>query len=169
MVIMLIGVSGAGKTTIGRLLARRLGWPFVEGDEFHSPANVEKMRSGIPLSDADRWPWLDAIRAEIDDVLGRGGSAVVACSALKRAYRDRLRRDGVTFVHLEGDPDLLRRRIRQRQGHFFDDSLLTSQLETLEKPERALTVDVSDAPHTVVERIVEGLALVPSGDERPRR
>ena len=156
-VIVLLGVSGAGKSTIGRMLAARLGWPFFEGDDFHSPSNREKMRRGIPLRDADRRPWLDAIRAKIDEVLEAGGSAVVACSALKRAYRERLRRDGVFFVYLKADRDVLEQRLARRRGHFFDPRLLESQLATLEEPARALTANAADPPDAVVERIVDAL------------
>lgn len=155
--IVLLGVSGAGKTTIGRLLAQQLGWPFFEGDDFHSPANREKMRRGIALDDADRQPWLDAIRAKIDEVLDGHGSGVFACSALKRSYRERLCRAGVVFVYLKGGRDVLEQRLAQRRGHFFDPRLLTSQLATLEEPAAALTVEIADPPEVVVTRIVESL------------
>ncbi|HEX7034330.1 MAG TPA: gluconokinase [Pseudomonadales bacterium] len=157
-VVVLLGASGAGKSTIGRMLADRLGWPFLEGDDFHSPSNREKMRRGIPLDDADRGPWLDAIRAKIDEVLEAGGSAVVACSALERAYRERLRQDGVTFVYLKADRDVLEQRLAQRRGHFFDPRLLESQLAALEEPTRALTVNAADPPDAVVDHIIVGAA-----------
>ena len=158
MIVVLMGVSGTGKTTVGRLLAHDLGWPFYEGDDYHSPANVEKMRHGIPLTDADRDGWLAALRTVIDGV---SGSAVLACSALKAAYRDRLAggRDDVRFVHLTGDPALLRQRLEQRRGHYMPASLLDSQLATLEPPAGAITVDVGGTPAAIVATIRRALGV----------
>jgi gluconokinase len=160
MIAVLMGVSGVGKTTLGRLLAAELGWPFLDADDFHPPANVEKMKSGRPLTDADREPWLAALAAAIRERLARGESAVLACSALKEAYRERLRVDPcVRFVFLKADPEVLRRRLEQRKGHYFPPHLLASQLADLEEPEDALEVDVTDPPEVVVPRIVRGLGL----------
>jgi gluconokinase len=161
MVVVLMGVSGSGKTTIGRLLAHDLGWPFYDADDFHPPANVEKMRRGIALTDADRDPWLAALRELIAGYLRDGHSAIVACSALKRSYRDRLRvdKDRVRLVYLKGDFALLRQRLEARQSHFAKANLLASQFETLEEPQDALTVEVGDRPEAVVGLIRRGLRL----------
>jgi gluconokinase len=158
MIVVLMGVSGTGKTTIGRLLAHDLGWPFYEGDDYHSSANIEKMRHGIPLTDADRADWLTALRALID---GLSASAVLACSALKAAYRDRLagERTDIRFVHLVGDPILLRHRLEQRHGHYMPASLLESQLATLEPPSDAITVDVGAPPAGIVASIRRALGV----------
>jgi gluconokinase len=147
-VLMLMGVAGSGKTVVAEALAVRLGWPFLEGDAQHLPENVEKMRGGTPLTDADRWPWLDRIGAWIGARLDAGEDGIVTCSALKRAYRDRLgtRREGVRLVFLTGARDLLASRIGARRDHFMPPSLLDSQLATLEPPgedEHPLIVDVS--------------------------
>jgi len=159
MVIVIMGVSGVGKSTVGRLVARTLDWPFYEGDDFHSGANKAKMRDGIPLTDEDRWPWLAAIREQIEHVLAQEGHAIFTCSALKRAYRDRLRLDGVQFVHLKGDAGLIRDRVARRKGHFFDPKLLASQFEALEEPMRALVVDVAQPPEAIANEIVRELDL----------
>jgi gluconokinase len=160
VIVILMGVSGVGKTTIGRLLASDLGWPFLDADDFHPPANVDKMRRGIPLTDADREPWLDSLRDTMRERIARGESAVLACSALKESYRDRLRVDAsVGFVHLKADPELIRRRLAQRSGHYFAPALLASQLEALEEPRDGLSVDVADAPEVIAGRIAEELGL----------
>lgn len=162
MIVVLMGVSGVGKTTLGRLLAAELGWPFIDADDVHPAANVAKMKAGLPLTDADREPWLEALAAELRERLRRGESAVLACSALKEVYRERLRVDAsVRFVYLYATPELIRRRLEERSGHFFPERLLASQLETLEEPASALRVDVSETPDAVVRRIVEGLGLRP--------
>ena len=154
--IIVMGVSGSGKSTIGALLAERLGWPFADADGFHPPENVAKMAAGIPLTDADRWPWLDAIAAHIDAARKAGQPVVVACSALRRAYRERLRagHGDLLFLHLSGAPEVIAARQAARQGHFMPPSLMASQFATLEdtvaEPD-AVTVSVKASPHEVVE------------------
>ncbi|KUN77166.1 gluconokinase [Streptomyces griseoruber] len=160
-VIAVMGVAGTGKTTIGHLLATRLGVPYAEGDDFHPPASIAKMSAGVPLEDADRWPWLDAIGAWAHGRAGRGG--VVSCSALKRAYRDRLRATapGLVFVHLAGDRALIEDRMGHRRGHFMPTALLDSQFATLQplQPDEAgVVVDVSGTPEEITERAVRALA-----------
>ncbi len=154
-----MGVSGSGKTTVGRIVAERLGWPFLEGDDYHPPANVAKMRAGVPLDDADRAPWLAALATEISAARRAGRSLVLACSALRRAYRDTLtagRLDDVLLVFLTGDRALLDERVRARR-HFMPPDLLDSQLATLEPPgpdERPLTLDVGETPEALAEAVV---------------
>src|SRR4051794_3791650 len=129
-IVLLMGVAGSGKTTVGTLLARRLGWPYADADEFHSEESIARMAAGHPLTDEERWPWLRAIRAWIDGQLARGEHGIVGCSALKRAYRDVLRAPGVKLVYLRGDRELVRRRIAARQAHFFAPAALDAQLAT---------------------------------------
>ncbi|MFF5448050.1 gluconokinase [Streptomyces sp. NPDC012888] len=166
-VVVVMGVSGTGKTTVGRLLAEGLGVPYAEGDDFHPARNVERMSAGIPLDDADRWPWLDAVGAWARERAGRGG--VVAASALKRAYRDRLRAaaPGAVFVHLTGDRDLVARRMAARTGHFMPVTLLDSQyaaLEPLRPDERGFAVPVDGSPAETARRALDGLhALAEEG------
>jgi len=155
-VILVMGVSGSGKTTIAELLAERLGWRLLEGDAFHPPANVAKMRAGTPLTDEDRWPWLRAIA----DAMGQDGDAVVACSALKRAYRDILMgdRNDVRLVYLRGARGLIAGRLAERRDHFMPPGLLDSQFATLQEPdadERPIIVSIDADPATIVERILE--------------
>ncbi|MET9958378.1 gluconokinase [Streptomyces sp. NPDC006326] len=164
-----MGVSGTGKTTVGRLLAQALGVPYAEGDTFHPAANVAKMTAGIPLDDADRRPWLDAIGDWIRARPDRQG-AVVACSALRRAYRDRLRAaaPGAVFVHLSGERPLIQRRMAARTGHFMPAALLDSQfaaLEPLQEDERGIVVDVSGSPQEITARALAALAALPPARE----
>jgi gluconokinase len=152
-----MGVVGAGKTTVGRLLAERLGWCFADADDFHPVANVEKIRQGIPLDDSDRAPWLSALRDAILHWNANGQDAVLACSALKRKYRDVLRVDGVQFVYLKGDFELIEQRLHSRRGHFASDSILKSQFEDLEKPADAITVEIDKTPGAIVSEIIARL------------
>jgi carbohydrate kinase (thermoresistant glucokinase family) len=154
MIVIVAGVSGSGKTTVGALLAGRLRWPFADADEFHPAANIEKMHAGIPLADEDRWPWLRAIAAWMDDRIARGEQAVLTCSALKRSYRDLLLggRPQARMVFLSVDRETLTRRLAARHGHFFPGGLLDTQLDALEPPqpeERVLTVVPGDPAATV--------------------
>ena len=160
MVIVLMGVTGSGKTTVGRELARELGWRFYDADDFHPAANVEKMSRGIPLDDRDREPWLDALRELVSVCLARGESAVLACSALKERYREYLLvDDDVKLVYLKGDEEVIRERLANRQGHFMKASLLDSQFAALEEPERALRVDVASTPKEIIKTIRDGLGV----------
>ena len=161
MVIVLMGVSGAGKTTVGRLLAAALHAEFAEGDAYHPPENIDKMRRGIPLEDADRWPWLQILSAQIDRWLAAGKTVVLACSALKQSYRDVLAkgRPGVRFVHLEGDKALIRLRLDRRHGHYMPAILLDSQFAALEPPADAITVDVTGTPEAITATIIKMLGL----------
>jgi gluconokinase len=163
--VIVFGVSGAGKTTIGKLLAEQLGWRFYEGDDFHPRANIEKMRSGRPLTDEDRWPWLERLREQITRSIAAKENAVLACSALKRAYRDRLRvSDDVKFVFLRGDYALIAEQLCQRRGHFMNPELLRSQFADLEQPEPdedVLTSELGWTPQELVEEIKTKLHLVP--------
>jgi gluconokinase len=167
VIVIIFGVSGAGKTTVGKLLARELGWRFIEADDFHPAANIEKMRSGHPLTDKDRWPWLEQLRQQIERSFSAGENAVLACSALKRAYRDRLRvSDEVKFVFLSGDCALVAKQLRSRHGHFMNADLLKSQFDDLEKPEpdeNVLTIELGRTPEEIVESIKAKLNSAGSG------
>lgn len=158
-ILILMGVSGCGKTEVGRLLARRLNCPFIEGDEFHPPANVAKMRSGRPLDDDDRKDWMAALRAEMERQTGR---AALSCSALKRKYRAYLCEVNrpVHFLHLHGERALLEERIGSRQGHFFDPKLLGSQLEALEVPDESENAHVLSIDDTVENIVAQALRLL---------
>jgi gluconokinase len=161
VIVVLMGVSGAGKTAVGELLAQRLGWPFVDGDDLHPASNVRKMTAGVPLTDEDRLPWLQSVRDVIVEHAGSGRSAVIACSALKRAYRELLLmgQPDTRLVYLRGAPAVFERRLGERRGHFFDPHLLASQLEAMEEPEEALVVDVDDELEAVVDAVVTALGL----------
>jgi gluconokinase len=149
-----MGVVGAGKTTVGQLLAQKLGWHFADADDFHTAANVEKIRKGIALTDADRAPWLAALREAIIHWNAHNDNVVLACSALKRAYRDELRAGGVKFVYLKGSRELVLGRLRARHGHFATESILDTQLEDLEEPEDAITVSIDRTPDAIVAEII---------------
>jgi gluconokinase len=169
MIVIVAGVSGSGKTTVGAMLAGRLGWRFADADDFHSAANVEKMRAGIPLTDQDRWPWLLALAAWIDERIAAGESAVVGCSALKRSYRDILLggRPDVRMIFLDVDREELVRRLTARHGHFFPEKLLDSQLDALDPPqpdEHVISVVEADEPSGTVASIV---AILWPGKEGP--
>jgi gluconokinase len=163
VIVIVFGVSGAGKTTIGKLLAEELGWQFYEADDFHPRANIEKMRSGLPLTDEDRWPWLERLREQIMRSLAAKENAVLACSALKRVYREHLRVSGdVKFVFLRGDYALIERQLRRRRGHFMNPALLQSQFADLEEPqpdEDVLTIDLGRSPQELVDEIKAKLNL----------
>ncbi len=170
---IVMGVAGAGKTTIGERLATRLGWEFIEGDRLHPPENIAKMHSGHALTDADRAPWLAAIAEAIDDVHARGAHAVISCSALKRAYRRRIigRRAGVRLVHLQGPRQLIAARLAARRDHFMPQSLLDSQFAALEPPaleENPITVAIDQPADQIVEQIAALLRPVRNGIGRPR-
>jgi gluconokinase len=159
MIIALMGVSGSGKTTVGEALAQALGWPFLDADQFHPPANVDKMRANHPLTDADRTPWLARIADELQAILARGESAVLACSALRQAYRDRIARAGdVRFVYLAGDFATIDQRLAARHHRYMPSTLLASQFETLEEPRDALRVDIRLSVAEQVATIIDVLA-----------
>ena len=164
--IIIFGVSGAGKTTVGKLLAQQLGWRFLEADDFHPAANINKMRSGNALTDEDRWPWLERLRQQIKRSLFAGQNAVLACSALKHAYRNRLRvSDQVKFVFLRGDYALVEKQLCSRRRHFMSSGLLQSQFNDLQEPqadEQALTVALGRTPKEIVEEIEAKLHLAKS-------
>jgi carbohydrate kinase (thermoresistant glucokinase family) len=172
-VVIVMGVSGSGKSTIGSLLAGRLQWEFEDGDWFHPAANVEKMHNGIPLTDEDRWPWLHSIRAWIDKTQREGGHGVIACSVLKRRYREVLMGDGAEtrLVFLEGSEELIARRIATRHEHFMPPSLLHSQFAALEKPgadENPITISIEPRPGKIVAHILSALkADAGSGSAAP--
>lgn len=149
-----MGVVGAGKTTVGTLLAHKLGWKFADADDFHPPANVEKISHGIALDDDDRAPWLAALRNALHEWEQRGENAVLACSALKRKYRDELRSRDVRFVYLQGPYALIRDRLHARRGHFATESILKSQFEDLEVPVDAILVNVANSPDEIANEII---------------
>jgi gluconokinase len=163
--LVVMGVSGSGKTTVAELLAKRLGWPYMEGDRLHPPANVEKMRQGVPLTDADRAPWLDRIGEELKRWAAEGRSGVMTCSALRRAYRDRIRsrRPDVRFVYLKGSQTLIESRVAARHHEYMPASLLKSQFATLEEPTPdepgVVTVDVGESPESEVAAAIAALGL----------
>jgi carbohydrate kinase (thermoresistant glucokinase family) len=165
-VLVIMGVSGCGKTAVALALAARLGWAFQEGDALHPPANVEKMRSGTPLTDADRWPWLDRVAAWIDARRAAGWTGIITCSALKRAYRDRIigSRANVRLIYLHGDRALLAARVAARHHEYMPASLLDSQLATLEPPgpaENPISLDVTPPPEVLADEAIAALGLAP--------
>ena len=155
-----MGVTGCGKTRVGTLLAQDCGWAFYDADDFHPAENVAKMKSGVPLDDEDRWPWLARLNALLLESERQGKNLVLACSALKQVYRDRLARGcaAARFVFLDGDIELIRARLAARQGHYMNPALLDSQFAILERPQDALRLDVAGSPELLVQRIREALA-----------
>jgi gluconokinase len=154
MIVIVMGTTGSGKTTIGSLLAKRLGWEFVDADDFHPPANVEKMKHGIPLTDADREPWLRALHDKIVEWTAEKRNVVLACSALKQSYRDELRANSeVKFVYLKGSYELFSRRVLSRKGHFAKQDLIASQFAALEEPTDAIVADASHSPEEIVSEV----------------
>lgn len=156
-----MGVTGCGKTTVGALLAADCGWPFHDADDYHPAENVAKMKSGAALTDADRWPWLERLNALLRDSGREGNSLVLACSALKQAYRERLTRgcSAVRFVFLDGEPEPIRARLATRRGHYMNPALLDSQYAILERPPDALRLEVNESPVALVRRIRTALAI----------
>jgi gluconokinase len=172
--LVVMGVSGSGKSTIADKLAARLGWSYEDGDKFHPASNVAKMSAGHPLTDEDRWPWLQAIADEIDRVCKAGGHVVIACSALKRAYRDILvhGRDDVRIIYLDGTEQLIADRLARRKGHFMPAGLLASQFRTLEPPaanENAITVSIDASVDAIVDDIIRQTGLSPGNGDLARR
>ncbi|MCC7205649.1 MAG: gluconokinase [Phycisphaeraceae bacterium] len=163
MILVLMGVSGSGKSAVGEKLSSALGWPLVEGDTFHPPANIRKMSAGTPLTDEDRWPWLDALRRRMDEAVAHHQSLIVTCSALKRAYRLRLglARSQIRVIYLHGPEAVLRQRIEDRHGHFMRANMLASQVATLEPPaaDEAIAVDVTPPLDAVFASVRQALAL----------
>lgn len=162
MIVVVMGVSGSGKSTVGKILASELGYTFIEGDDFHPRANVEKMHRGVPLDDDDRRPWLDAIRYRLQDAVQRGENVVLACSALKHSYQHYLADfapETIRYVYLSGSEELIRQRLSQRTGHFMNPGLLHSQFETLEPPEGAVQVDIHSSPESMANAIRDKLRL----------
>ncbi len=171
MIVVLMGVSGSGKSTVGKLLSERLGWPLLDADDFHPPANIEKMRSGIALTDEDRWPWLDRLNGLLRDKVANGESALLACSALKQKYRDRLAAScsDLRWVYLKGSFELIESRLKARKGHYMKAGLLESQFAALEEPVDAITLEISSAPEAIadaVEVALRGARMSVSGSRR---
>ena len=156
-----MGVVGSGKTTIGTLLAQKLGWGFADADDFHPAENIRKISHGVPLTDADRAPWLAAMRSTIQRWQEEGKSVVLACSALKHSYREELRAGDVQFIYLKGDAQLISQRLHSRRGHFATDSILESQFADLEEPHGALAVSIAQTPEAIATEIINKLKLAP--------
>jgi gluconokinase len=177
MVLIVMGVTGSGKTTVGNLLAQKLRWQFADADDFHPASNIEKMRSGAPLDDPDRLPWLAALRKAIQNWNESGQNVVLACSALKRSYREKLRAGPVQFVYLKGSHELILGRLRSRHGHFASEAILNGQFADLEEPESedasqmiqtsepddTITVEINKTPEAIASEIMEKLKLPESG------
>ena len=160
MIIVLMGVTGSGKTTVGRLLAEDLGWTYVDADDSHSEPNIEKMKGGIPLDDEDRKPWLASLRELVRGCLARSENAVLACSALRESYREFLLLDErVKLVYLKGNYQVIRERLAQRRGHYMDPALLDSQFQTLEEPAQCLRIDASSELRAIISVIRDGLSI----------
>ena len=161
MIVVVYGVSGSGKTTVGRLLAEQLDWVFLDADDFHPAANIDKLRSGTPLTDADRWPWLSVLAQKIVGLQAQGRSAVLACSALKRTYRTELgiNESTVRSVLLSGSLEVIQARLGQRQHAFMATSLLQSQLATLQPSSDSLVVDIAELPEKICQQIIDDLGL----------
>jgi len=158
MIFLVMGVAGSGKSTVGQSLTKRLGWVFLEADDFHSATNKEKMHRGVPLTDADRMPWLDAMHAELKSEEAGGKNVVLACSALKEEYRLRLTAGlNVKVIFLRGSKELIAARLRQRSGHFAGEAILDDQFAVLEEPRNALMVDISERPEKIVEEILKNV------------
>ena len=166
IVVKVMGVSSSGKTTVGKVIAQRFHAPYVEGDDYHPPANIKKMSAGIPLTDDDRWPWLDAMGKAMHDAAGPKGVAVGACSALRRVYRDRLvaaAGEPIVFVYLDGSYEEIDARMKARKNHFMPESLLKSQFATLEPPaadENAIDVPIASTPEQVADVVVKKLSYI---------
>ncbi len=163
MIVILMGVSGSGKTTVGRHLADKLNWQLLDADDFHPPANIEKMSRGVPLEDSDRWPWLDRLNEMVKAAESRGENVLLACSALKARYRDRLSRDckDVKVVYLKGEFNLIEARLMARKGHYMKAGLLKSQFAALEEPGGALVIDIGDEPERIAASLLKALNIVP--------
>ena len=160
MIVIVMGVVGSGKTTVGKLLAEQLGWEFADADDFHPASNVEKIRNGVPLNDADRAPWLNRLSQAIRDWIAAQRNVVLACSALKSKYRQKLAAGPeVRFVYLKGNAGVIAERLRVRHGHFAGESILASQLADLEEPESALIVDIAQTPGQIVSQVRKKLGL----------
>ena len=161
MIVLVMGTTGSGKTTVGTLLAHRLRWEFSDADEFHSAANIEKMKHGIPLTDEDRAPWLEAIHSQMLTWNSQGQNAVMGCSALKQSYRDHLMTgtNAIILVYLRGSYDLFLQRLHRRTGHFADERLLSSQFATLEEPSDGITIDATQSPQEMVDEICTRLGI----------
>jgi gluconokinase len=159
MILLVMGVTGSGKSTVGRMLTERLGWVYLEADDFHSPANKAKMHRGIPLTEPDRQPWLDAIHAELLAQNEKGANVVLACSALRKTYRQRLMAGlEVKLVYLRGSRELIAHRLRQRTNHFAGEAILNDQFAVLEEPENAFVVDIGEGPEKIVNDILRRIA-----------
>jgi gluconokinase len=167
MIILLMGTTGAGKTTIGKLLAAKLGWVFLDADDFHPAANLEKMKHGIPLIDGDRWPWLQKIHAELVRLNQAGKNVVLACSALKESYRKQLSAGlDLRIVYLRGSYEVMRSHIERRHGHFAGAAILAGQFADLEEPKDALVLDVTATPGEIADQVIHQLNLPLSGSSR---